>query len=116
MSTRRIVPNIRSDAPAESRAFYTDFLGLDVAMELDEVITFAAPGRPTTQLSVVLQDESAAPHPDVSIEVSDVGEVYARATEQGITILYPLTDEPWDVRRFFERDPNGATISILSHR
>ena len=115
MSIRRIVPNIRSGAPAQSKSFYSDFLGLDVAMELDGVLTFAAPGSPTTQLSVVRHDESAAPHPDVSIEVSDVDAVYALAVEQGITILYPITDEPWGVRRFFARDPNGATINILSH-
>ncbi len=115
MPIRRIVPIIKADVPARSRPFYTDFLGLDVAMERDEIITFSAPGSPTTQLSVVLQNESAAPHPEISIEVSDVDEVYARATEQGITVLYPLTDEHWGVRRFFALDPNGATINILTH-
>ena len=30
--------------------------------------------------------------------------------------VYPLTDEPWGVRRFFTRDPNGVVVNVLSHR
>jgi hypothetical protein len=26
-----------------------------------------------------------------------------------------LTPEPWDVRRFFARDPDGRVINVLSH-
>jgi len=51
-----------------------------------------------------------------ALEVTDVDEAYARAVEQGIEIVYPLTDEPWGVRRFFAVDPNGAIINIVSHR
>ncbi|MGA2287514.1 MAG: VOC family protein, partial [Bradyrhizobium sp.] len=35
---------------------------------------------------------------------------------RGYSIVYPLTDEPWGVRRFFVRDPNGAVINVVSHR
>ena len=34
----------------------------------------------------------------------------------GLSIVYPATDEPWGVRRFFVADPNGVIINILSHR
>lgn len=34
----------------------------------------------------------------------------------GLSIVYPATDEPWGVRRFFVADPNSVTINILSHR
>jgi hypothetical protein len=27
-----------------------------------------------------------------------------------------MTDEPWGVRRFFVRDPDGNVINIVSHR
>jgi hypothetical protein len=30
--------------------------------------------------------------------------------------VYPLTDEPWRVRRFFVKDPNGAVLNVASHR
>ena len=115
MTIRRTVPNIESDQPERSRAFYVGFLGLEVAMDRDWILTFASPSNPTAQINVIRHDESGVPHPDVSIEVPDVDEVHARAVEQGIKIVYPLTDEPWGVRRFFAIDPNGAVINVLSH-
>jgi hypothetical protein len=27
-----------------------------------------------------------------------------------------LTDEPWGVRRFFVRDPNGVIVNVMEHR
>ena len=33
----------------------------------------------------------------------------------GCEIVHPLTDEPWGVRRFFVRDPNGAVINVMRH-
>jgi len=41
--------------------------------------------------------------------------MYARAREQGLEIVYPLTDEPWGVRRFFVRDPNGIVVNVMMH-
>jgi hypothetical protein len=29
--------------------------------------------------------------------------------------VYPLTNEPWGVRRFFVTDPNGIVINVMSH-
>jgi uncharacterized glyoxalase superfamily protein PhnB len=53
--------------------------------------------------------------PDASIEVDDVDAAYAAAQRMGCEILHPLTDEPWGVRRFFVRDPNGKVLNILRH-
>jgi catechol 2,3-dioxygenase-like lactoylglutathione lyase family enzyme len=117
MTIQRTVPNIPSTCPQQSREFYADFLGFEVVMEKDEIITFASPSHPMVQLSVVRDDPSSTvPHPSVSIEVTDVDRVYAKAIAPGLTIVYPLTDEAWGVRRFFVRDPNGAIINLLSHR
>ena len=33
----------------------------------------------------------------------------------GAEIVYPLTDEPWGLRRFFVRDPDGAVINVTQH-
>lgn len=115
MTIRRTVPNIESDLPQRSRAFYVDFLGLEVAMERDEIITFASPANPTTQVSVLRRDGSGVPHPNISIEVADVDEAHASAMSRGVEIVYPLTDEPWGVRRFFALDPDGTVVNILSH-
>jgi uncharacterized glyoxalase superfamily protein PhnB len=61
-------------------------------------------------------DIKANVHPDVSIEVDDVDEVYDRALAAGAEIVYPITDEEWGLHRFFVRDPNGAVTNVTEHR
>ena len=34
----------------------------------------------------------------------------------GLELVYPLTDEPWGVRRFYAREPNGAVVNVMTHR
>jgi predicted enzyme related to lactoylglutathione lyase len=114
MSIRRVVPDITSDRMDESRKFYTEFLGFDVGMDMGWVVTFVSPQNPTAQLTV-MQAQPPAQSPAVSIEVADVDSVHAKAVAQGIKIVYPLTSEPWGVRRFFAVDPNGVVINVLSH-
>ena len=53
----------------------------------------------------------------LSVHVGDgVDEAYAEAQRRGYEIVHPLTDEPWGVRRFFVRDPDGNVINMVSHR
>lgn len=115
MSIKRTVPNFESTRFEASREFYVVCLGFEVVMERDEIITFAAPDDPSAQISVLSPDGSGAPHPDVSVEVTDVDAMHARAVTKGVEIVYPLTDEPWGVRRFFAVDPNGKIVNVLSH-
>ena len=116
MGVKRIVPDFQSPDPAASRAFYEGVLGLEVAMDLGWITTFAAPGNPTAQLSVIQEDASAELQADVSIEVDDVDVAHAAAVRLGCEIVHPLTDEPWGVRRFFVREPTGRVLNILAHR
>lgn len=115
MTIKRVVPDIVSDRIDESRKFYTEFLGFDIAMDLGWVLTFASPSNPTAQITLVRGSENATVHPNLSIEVEDVDAVHAKAVALGLQIVYPLTDEPWGVRRFFVTDPNGVIINVLSH-
>jgi hypothetical protein len=39
----------------------------------------------------------------------------SQVVEREFEIVYALTDEPWGVRRFFVRDPNGMVINVMSH-
>ena len=116
MSIRRIVPDIASDRIEESRAFYVGFLGLEMAMNMGWIMTFVSPTNPTAQVTVVERKGSSEPHPDMTLEVSDVDAVHRRALDRGLDIVYPLTDEPWGVRRFFVADPNGVVLNVMSHR
>ena len=116
MSIKSVVPDITSERMDESRMFYTEFLGLDLAMDMGWILTFVSPSNPTAQITLLRAPTSAIPNPNVSIEVEDVDAVHARAVALGLQIVYPLTDEPWGVRRFFVTDPNGVIINVMSHR
>ncbi|MEO5840597.1 MAG: VOC family protein [Acidimicrobiales bacterium] len=115
MTVRRVVPDITTRQPEATRSFYVDLIGLEVAMDLGWVVTYASPSNSTAQVTVT-QTEAPEPQPDMSIEVTDVDAVYAQAVRRGDDIVYALTDEPWGVRRFFVRDPNGVVVNVLEHR
>jgi len=117
MAVKRIVPDLHAEDPAASRAFCEDVLGLELVMDQGWVVTYAAPGNPAAQLTVMAADATAPVAPDVSVEVDDVDAAHAAALAGGHEIVHPLTDEPWGVRRFFAREPaTGKVINILSHR
>lgn len=115
MTIRRIVPDIKSKRLDDSRAFYVDFLGLKVAIDLGWIVTFVSPSNPTAQIRVLRYDNSSIPLPNMSIEVADVDEVHARAIERGLQIVCPLTDEPWGIRFFFVVDSNGVIVNVSTH-
>ncbi len=116
MRIRGVVSNIPSARMDASRAFYTEFLGMEVAMDMDWLVTFVSPDNPTAQISVVQAEEGAARPTGMSltVEVPDVDAAHARAKAQGIEVVYPLTDEPWRVRRFHVLDPNGVVVNVIS--
>ena len=115
MSIKRIVPDITSERMDESRRFYADFLGMNLAMDMGWILTFVSPLNPTAQITLLQASASAVPNPNVSLEVQDVDAVHAKAVELGLPIVYPLTNEPWGVRRFFVADPNGIVVNVMSH-
>ncbi len=115
MNIRRVVPNIRTPDMESTRAFYVDFLGFEVAMDMGWIVTFASPANPTAQINASPGDaaDADAPRPYLSIEVDDVDAAHAEAVRRGYEIDYPLTDEPWGLRRFFVVDPGGLVLNIL---
>jgi catechol 2,3-dioxygenase-like lactoylglutathione lyase family enzyme len=115
MNIRRVMPDLRTDRLQESRNFYIDFLGFEVGMDLGWVVTLVSRSNPTAQLTLISRDQGSEVDPQLSIEVENVDEAHARAVERRLKIVYPLTDEPWGVRRFFVSDPNGVVINVLSH-
>jgi catechol 2,3-dioxygenase-like lactoylglutathione lyase family enzyme len=116
MSISRVVPNIASDQPDACRDFYAGLLGFQVAMDLGWILTLVSPNNPTAQVSILREDASAPVVPQITVEVADVDVVYGEAVRRGLEIVHPLTDEPWGVRRFFVKDPNGVVVNVASHR
>lgn len=99
-----------------SKGFYTDFLGLSVEeFNLGWVARFTSPDS-GANVQLVTRDQAAPEDAVVSVRTSDVDAAYTRAQEMGYEIVYPLTDEPWGVRRFFVRDPDGNVLNIVRHR
>lgn len=101
----------------EARRFYADYLGLSVeSMNLGWVARYQSPdGRAVVQL--VTRDATAPQDSVLSVHVGDdVEAAYEEAQRRGFEIVHPLTTEPWGVRRFFVRAPDGNVINIVSHR
>ena len=117
MAIRRVVPNIMSPDMDASHRFFAEFLGFNVVMDLGWIVTYASPRNPTAQISISPGDalDGQQMRPYLTIEVEDVAAVHAGAVARGYDVVHPLTDEPWDVRRFFVRDPNGAVINVMQH-
>jgi predicted enzyme related to lactoylglutathione lyase len=100
----------------EAREFYTDYLGLSVEeFNMGWVARYKAPGS-EAYVQLVTHDASAPEDSVISLHVgSDVDEAYEEAQRRGYEIVYPLTTEPWGLRRFFVRDPDGNVINVTSH-
>ncbi|MTV26407.1 glyoxalase [Nitriliruptoraceae bacterium ZYF776] len=115
MTIHRAVPDLTSTDLARSRAFYGDLLGFEVGMDLGWVVNFVSPAQPSVQVIVLTEDRTAPVAPQMTIEVDDVDSLHERAVELGYEIVHPLTDEPWGVRRFFVRDPDGHVVNVVTH-
>jgi predicted enzyme related to lactoylglutathione lyase len=117
MRPTRVIANLSVPDIGAAREFYQDFLGLEVeSMDLGWVARYeSADGRAAVQL--VTQDATAPQDSVISVAVGDgIDEAYADACRRGLDIVHPLTTEPWGLRRFLVRSPDGNVVNITSHR
>src|SRR4030095_12885133 len=117
MRVKRIVTNIAADPEriAEAKRFYGEFLGLDVLMDLDWIVTYGSKAKMSVQVSIMTEGGSSTPVPDLSIEVDNLDAALDRVQTAGIAVVYGPATEPWQVRRFYVRDPFGKLVNILQH-
>jgi catechol 2,3-dioxygenase-like lactoylglutathione lyase family enzyme len=116
MAVRRIVAYAGGDEVAASRDFYVEVLGMQVAME-DPVLDLHSPDDPSGEIVIGAQ-EMQDPQPSFGVDVGEpaaVDAAHAEALRRGLRVVYPLTDEPWGVRRFFVEDPGGTIVNVLAH-
>jgi len=100
----------------QAREFYTEYLGLSVEdFDMGWVARFSSPdGRAAVQL--VTKDATAPQDSVISVHVGNgIEEAYEDAKRRGFEIVHPLTTEPWGIRRFLVRAPDGNVININSH-
>jgi predicted enzyme related to lactoylglutathione lyase len=116
MQAKRIMANLRVADVDAAKGFYADYLGLSTEeFNMGWVARYTSPdGRASVQL--VTGDASAAEDSVVSVHTDDVDAAYEEAQQLGFEIVHPLTTEPWGVRRFFVRAPDGNVINVVNHR
>lgn len=119
MKVKRIVTNFETKNFKAVRRFYGEALGLEVLMDMGWIATYglskSVSSKTSVQISFMSEGGSGTPVPDISIEVDDVDEAFKRMKKARFKIEYPLTEEPWGVRRFFVRDPIGRLVNVLEH-
>jgi len=115
MTVRRVMPVLTVPDVDAARDAYVRILGLREVMNLGWIATFADADL-SHQVSLMTKDATAPVNPSVSVEVDDVDSAYRAAVDAGLTIVHPLSDEDWGVRRFFFADPAGNVVNVLSHR
>ena len=114
MAIRRIMPYHESLDFEATRTFYTRVLGLEEGSFGGGFIGFGS-----GQAQVVFGPPGVEPVlPDMGVDVDSresVDAAHAEAVRGGHEVIYGPVDEPWGVRRFFVRDPQGVVISVLAH-
>lgn len=115
VTVNRVVPDLKTGSMKDAVAFYTRVLGLQVVMDHGWIVTLADPQRPEAQLSIMTHDATAPVVPVASVQVDDVDASYRAARAAGAEIVHPLITEPWGVRRFFVKDPDGHVVNVLAH-
>lgn len=115
MRAIRITANLRAPDIAAARAFYVDYLGLSLEeFNLGWVARYTNPDT-EAHIQLVTRDATASQDSAVSVHTDDIEGAYAEAQAGGYEIVHPLTTEPWGVRRFFVRAPDGNVLNIVSH-
>lgn len=112
MAVRRIMPYYESADLEATRVFYTRVLGLAEGTFGGGYIGFGS-----GQAQVVFAPSGVERVlPDMGVDVDSreaVDAAHAEAVRAGHEVIYGPVDEPWGVRRFFVRDPQGAAASSV---
>ncbi len=116
MRATRVFANLRVTDIEAAKGFYTEYLGLSTEeFNMGWVARYSSPdGRANVQL--VTRDATAPEDSVISVPTDDVEGAYEEAQRLGYEIVHPITTEPWGVRRFFVRAPDGNVINIVDHR
>jgi predicted enzyme related to lactoylglutathione lyase len=115
MRARRIMANLRVPDIEAAKSFYTDYLGLTTEeFNMGWVARYTSPDS-GANVQLLTRDAAAAQDPVVSILTEDVEGAYEEAQRFGYEIVHPLTTEPWGVRRFLVRAPDGNVVNIVHH-
>jgi predicted enzyme related to lactoylglutathione lyase len=115
MRAKRIMANLRVADIDTARSFYAGYLGLSTEeFNMGWVARYTSPDT-GANVQLVTRDATASEDSVISIHTDDVDAAYEEAKELGYEIVKSITTEPWGVRRFFVRAPDGNVINIVHH-
>ena len=116
MRAIRIMPNLRVADVEAAKSFYANYLGLGTEeFNMGWVARYTSPDT-GANVQLVTRDATAPEDSVISVHTDDVEAAYEEAQRLGYEIVHPITTEPWGVRRFFVRAPDGNVINIVHHR
>jgi predicted enzyme related to lactoylglutathione lyase len=116
MRATSIMANLRVADIEAAKGFYTDYLGLSTEeFNMGWVARYTSPDT-KANVQLVTRDATAPEDSVISVHTDDVEGAYEEAQKLGFEIVQPITTEPWGVRRFFVRAPDGNVINIVNHR
>jgi predicted enzyme related to lactoylglutathione lyase len=116
MRATRIMTNLRVADIEATKSFYTDYLGLSTEeFNMGWVARYTSPDI-GANVQLVTRDATAPEDSVISVATDDIDDAYEEAQRLGYEIVHPLTTEPWGVRRFFVRAPDGNVLNIVNHR
>ncbi len=115
MAIQHIVPNLPARDPVALAAFYDAVFGLRLEHEKGWIAFLGTdtPTRPRLQLAA--EGGSGTELPAVSILVDDLDEALSRLRQAGAEPVYGPVTEPWGIRRFYLRDPEGNLVNVAHH-
>jgi predicted enzyme related to lactoylglutathione lyase len=112
----RIIANLRVPDVGTAKRFYTDYLGLSTEeFNMEWVARYTCPDT-GANVQLVTRDATAPEDSVISVQTDDVDRAYEEARELGYEIVHAITTEPWGVRRFLVRAPDGNVVNVVRHR
>jgi uncharacterized glyoxalase superfamily protein PhnB len=122
MQLQAAYPVVVTDKLAECREFYTRRLGFQVVFEASWFVYVTSGGDHPYGIAFMAPDHpSQPPGPEafggegmfLTLQVEDAAMEFERLTTAGVSIAYPLKDEPWGQRRFGLFDPAGMWVDVV---
>jgi catechol 2,3-dioxygenase-like lactoylglutathione lyase family enzyme len=115
MRVERIIPNLPVPDLEAASGFYTGYLGLRTEeFNLGWVARYTSPDT-GANVQLVTRDATAPEDSVMSVTTYDLDAAFEEAQQLGYEIVHPITVEPWGVRRFFVRAPDGNVINVVQH-
>jgi catechol 2,3-dioxygenase-like lactoylglutathione lyase family enzyme len=127
MNVEHITPILNVSSMAESFAWF-EKLGWKKKWSWGDPPTFGAVGSGKVEIFLCKdgQGSRGGPRPQHPgdddtggvwmswwvLSPAEVDATHARALEQGLTVTWPPTDEPWGVRELHLRHPDGHTFRV----